>query len=84
MTWWRRVQGWVKAQRCRAQGHAYQALEPIGSGMRCTRCGRTTSGWTARSFTVPPGPVSISEVKRRARRSVSAFKAHQDNGGMQP
>ena len=77
----RQFRSWLRGQRCRGRGHQYEVLQPVGSGLRCTRCGRTTYGWTNRTTTV--APVSITEVRMRARRAVTAFKAHQ-NGGMQP
>lgn len=55
-----RLRTWLRAQRCRALGHQDQVLEPIGTGMRCLRCGRTTGGWTRRTVT---GPRLVSRVR---------------------
>jgi len=74
----RQFKYWLRGQRCRSLGHEYQVIQPVGTGLRCSRCGRVTNGWTTRTITAPP--VSMAEVRQRAKRAVTAFRSHQDGG----
>jgi len=72
----RQFRYWLRAQRCRAFGHQDQVLEPIGTGVRCLRCGRTSGGWVTRRLYVArrTPPIGMDEVRAQSRRAVAQHR----------